>query len=396
MSDRVDVLIIGGGIAGLWALDELHRRGYSVLLVEHRALGAGQTVCSQGIIHGGIKYTLSGLLTPSADAIREMPSLWNACLRGRAEPKLAGVRILSPCCYLWRTASLASRLGLIGAQVGLRTAAALVDRDERPAPLRDCPGDVLRVAEPVLDMPSVLAALAGRHRTRIAEGEIDGAAQVGNHKSGMKVRIRAARHDTALTIRPRRVVLTAGEGNARLRPLFGLSGDVMQRRPLHMVLVRGPLLPLYGHCVDGARTRATITTNTDAAGRTVWHVGGEMAEGGVRVNALELIDYARRELTALLPGANFAETEWATYRIDRAEGRTSTGAKPDRPTTQREGDVLSAWPTKLALAPRLATVIAEELTSRMEPDGEAFSLPDGWPVPEVARPPWETCGTWHG
>ena len=69
---QVDTLIFGGGAAGLWLLDELTRQGSSAVLLEAAKLGQGQTIASQGIIHGGLKYTLQGLLTPSAAAIRDM------------------------------------------------------------------------------------------------------------------------------------------------------------------------------------------------------------------------------------------------------------------------------------------------------------------------------------
>ena len=45
---RLDVVIFGGGAAGLWLLDELVRAGYEALLLEAGALGAGQTIASQG------------------------------------------------------------------------------------------------------------------------------------------------------------------------------------------------------------------------------------------------------------------------------------------------------------------------------------------------------------
>ena len=67
---RVDTLIFGGGIAGLWLLDELRRAGRSALLVEATALGDGQTISSQGILHSGLKYSLNGLLSSAA---REAP-----------------------------------------------------------------------------------------------------------------------------------------------------------------------------------------------------------------------------------------------------------------------------------------------------------------------------------
>ena len=56
----VDVLIIGGGIAGLWTLACLQKAGYKAVLLESQSLGHGQTRYAQGIIHGGTKYALSG------------------------------------------------------------------------------------------------------------------------------------------------------------------------------------------------------------------------------------------------------------------------------------------------------------------------------------------------
>jgi len=71
-----DALILGGGVAGLWTLDRLHRAGHSVLLIEPNALGAGQTIWSQGILHSGLKYTLAGALNKAARAIQSMPERW--------------------------------------------------------------------------------------------------------------------------------------------------------------------------------------------------------------------------------------------------------------------------------------------------------------------------------
>src|SRR4029077_2645841 len=101
---HLDVMIFGGGAAGLWLLDQLSRRGDRVLLVEAGRLGQGQTVASQGIIHGGLKYTLQGTLTSAAREIREMPATWRECLAGRRTPDLRNTRLRSAACWLWRTA----------------------------------------------------------------------------------------------------------------------------------------------------------------------------------------------------------------------------------------------------------------------------------------------------
>ena len=57
---KVDTVIAGGGIAGLWLLNVLRSKGYSAVLLEAGSLGGAQTLSSQGIIHGGMKYALGG------------------------------------------------------------------------------------------------------------------------------------------------------------------------------------------------------------------------------------------------------------------------------------------------------------------------------------------------
>ena len=66
---QTDIAIIGGGIAGLWTLNQLRNRGYNAVLFEQEALGSYQTVGSQGMIHGGIKYALTGAWSGSSEAI---------------------------------------------------------------------------------------------------------------------------------------------------------------------------------------------------------------------------------------------------------------------------------------------------------------------------------------
>lgn len=405
----LDVLIFGGGIAGLWLLDELHRRGVRVLLAECRALGAGQTIASQGIIHGGLKYMLDGAVSASARAIGDMPDHWRACLAGLARPDLRATRVRSACCYLWRTESFTSRAALTAARFVLRTPAERVPRADRPAALGGCPGEVIRVAEPVLDVAALLADLGRQHESRLLLVDdqsvaFDRAADGGIHA----VHFRQPDSDKHMTLRALFVVFTAGAGNEWLRRRAGLPEDAMRRRPLHIVLARGALPELFGHCVDGNRTRVTITSAPDAAGRTIWTIGGELSERGVDRSADELIAHARREIEAVLPGIDLSRTEWASYRIDRAEGRCADGARPEGPTWRRENNVVTAWPTKLALAPRLAHEVADAL-GFLSPHGAAGLSPRGcsdadaardsiapdWPRPAVAPPPWEVTDQWH-
>ena len=80
-----DIVIFGGGVAGLWLLNALRSAGYQAILFEKESLGGAQTMASQGIIHGGLKYALQGALSSATQAIADMPSRWRACLDGSGE-----------------------------------------------------------------------------------------------------------------------------------------------------------------------------------------------------------------------------------------------------------------------------------------------------------------------
>ncbi|MCH7591281.1 MAG: FAD-dependent oxidoreductase [Planctomycetes bacterium] len=394
---EIDALIFGGGAAGLWLLDELHRRGFSTLLIERDALGSGQTIASQGIIHGGIKYALTGLGTSAARGVRNMPGVWRNCLAGRTEPNLARTAVLAERCFLWRTGSVSSRLGLVGARLGLSSHVEHVAIPDRPPLLRECPGDVYSVNEQVIDVGSFLEDLSQRHQSRIIRVENADLIRFAAARTGRTTVVLAGAlpGETEHELQPDYVILSAGAGNEVLRQRTGLPCDAMQRRPLHMVLARGELPEIFGHCIDGAKTRVTITTTTDSSGTRVWQVGGQVAEDGVKRGSEELVEHAQRELRSALPGVNLDDVEWATYRVDRAEERMPGGKRPKGWTVRQEGNVLTVWPTKLALVPELARDVADRLGKPRVGHLELGPLCPDWPHPEVALPPWDTEHRWQ-
>jgi glycerol-3-phosphate dehydrogenase len=390
-SHNLDALIIGGGIAGLWTLDALDERGFAVALLEPGALGAGQTLASQGIIHGGLKYTLRGLFHRSAEAVSAMPERWRQSLAGSLRPDLSSVTVRSPSTWLWRSESLRSKLGLLGARSGLRSVPVEASVAERPSILRGVPGTVYRVDEPVLDTLSLVRSFAAHHADRlIAAPGLPNAGGLTLTREGASVRaeIPLGPHER-LCLRARSIILAAGAWNESLRAQLGLSPALMQRRPLHMAVVRNAPAELHGHCVDGAATRVTITTSTDSAGRLVWQLGGQLAEEGVALTPEALVARAIDEVRAVLPGVDLSATEWGTYRIDRAERATQAGLRPDdAQLVEDDASILTIWPTKLALAPRAAELIVDALRHRsIEPSGPRSI--DG-PRPTIGLPPWES------
>ena len=157
---HLDVLIFGGGAAGLWLLDVLHQSGKRVLLLESGNLGEGQTISSQGIIHGGLKYALRGRPSKAARMIRDMPMRWRRCLAGEASPDLAGTTTRGEYCCLWALPGLRSRVGLLGARFGLRIKPQPMPADARPEPLKAWKGPVARLDEQVLEPQSLLTTLS--------------------------------------------------------------------------------------------------------------------------------------------------------------------------------------------------------------------------------------------
>lgn len=400
---NVDVIIFGGGIAGLWTMHEASRRGYRCLLLEAFALGSGQTVASQGIIHGGLKYTLQGMMTGSARRIREMPSIWRKSLAGEQLPDLSQTEIRSNNCYLWRTESLSSRLGMFGAKMGLQVVPKNLTPDEVPDLLSGCPGSIGQMDEQVISPYSLIQNLADAFPDQIFQYDPKGLKFI-HDPSGKLTAVQIQAPDgTPIAIQTAAVLLTAGSGNETLLQLANPDSTVqqqsrMQKRPLHMALVRGTLPPFNGHCVDGAKTRVTITSDIDCQGRTVWQIGGQVAETGVRMNRRELIEHAARELSASIPGLELNGLEWNSYTVDRAEGATKTGHRPETPQILQAGNLLTAWPTKLALAPQLADDVCERLS---EIPVVPTSVDDSWKSelaqfsrPQVALPPWETAVDW--
>ena len=384
-SIETDVLIVGGGVAGLWLNARLRRLGYATVLVERESLGGGQSGKSQGIIHGGAKYALHGALTGSSEAIADMPRRWREALEGTGELDLRGVRVLSAAHYLWSPGTLAGNLTSFFASKAMRGRVDQVKGTDLPPALQDprFKGRVYRLAELVLDVPSLvdrLAALAGD--SLLAGHEIEPLRE-GDGLAGLVVDGRP--------VRARRVVLGAGEGNQALLHALGLEQPAMQTRPLHMVLLRAPTLkPLYAHCLGGGpKPRVTVTSHPTPDGDWVWYLGGDLAEAdGVARDEAAQVRQAQRELADLLPWLDLSGARWATLRVARAEPAQSGLVRPDNAFLHEQGALMVGWPTKLALSPDFADrVIAALARDGLRP-AEHPPLPT-LPRPAVAAPFWE-------
>ena len=380
-----DVLIVGGGVAGLWLNARLRRQGFATLLVDKGTLGGGQSVKSQGIIHGGTKYALSGALTGASEAIADMPRRWREALAGKGELDLSGVRLLSDAHYLWSPGTLAGNLTSFFASKAVRSRVGQVKGDELPPALQHprFKGKVYRLSELVLDVPSLIARLAELAGDSLLACERIEPLLDDNELVGLRVDGR--------DIRAQRIVFSAGGGTAELLASLGLQQPAMQRRPLHMVIVKAPTLkPLYAHCLGGGtKPRITVTSHPTADGEWVWYLGGDLAEAdGVARDEATQIAAAKKELAELVPWIDLSSAQWATLRIDRAEPAQSALARPDNAFLAEQGRLLVGWPTKLALSPDFSDRVEAALARDGIRPANHPALPQ-LPRPPLTGPFWE-------
>lgn len=386
----LDIAIFGGGIAGLWTLARLRQAGYRVALFERRAIGGIQSIASQGIIHGGTKYALTGKLTGSAMVIAEMPGIWRAALAGEGGVDLADVRILAEHQHLWSTGTLASGMAGFFAGKVMQSRMQGLPKDAYPAPFdsREFRGSLYRLDEPVLDprsLAEVFVSQYGAHCHLLEETP-----QFERTPRGWCLRLPGAD-----SIEARALVLTAGKGNAGLLDALGQESPRMQTRPLNMLMLRGCLPTIHAHCLGAsANPRLTITSYPGDGGRAVWYLGGQVAEEGVSRESAEQIAAGRAELAALLPWMKLPAVDWATLPVDRAEVATPGGKRPDDAFVAAHDDIITCWPTKLAFAPRVAQLILAGLRERgIEPSPGETALP-AFATPPLAQLPWDEVTQW--
>ncbi|MEQ8817269.1 MAG: FAD-dependent oxidoreductase [Thalassobaculum sp.] len=382
MARPIDIAIFGAGIAGLWTFARLKRAGYDVLLLEREAIGSGQTIASQGIVHSGLKYSLAGKLNETARSISAMPDRWRAALRGEGEVDLSAARTSADSQFLLIPGGVLGGLTRLVAQRALGGNSHTVPASDWPDGLRRSGfrGSAVFMDEPVLDVPSVLRALAEPDR-----GAVRGiaAGQAG----------RPAEFLRAHGIEPRAMLFTAAGSNHGIARDRGQdNGLETQHRPLLQGLMRPAPFPLFAHLVGTSdKPVATVTTHAAADGTLVWYLGAAVAERSKEADPRDVYAAAAKAFRDYLPGVDLDGVEWAVLPIDRVEGRTQGFHMPDTPTLHRAGNVLYGWPTKLTFTPMLGDMVAAELDRLgIAPSGRATDFSDLPPV-DYAVAPWDNA-----
>lgn len=374
-----DIVIFGAGIAGLWAFHRFKAMGYDALLIEREAIGGGQTIASQGIIHSGLKYAFAGKINTLAQSISAMPDLWRTALNGEGDVDLSTAR------YNAQSQYLLIPKGFMGGLIKLVTKQALgnnvheVSKAEWPEEIRDSgfKGTVVFMDEPVLDIPSVLRSLADPYKgsIRAIDSDRDPFEFLAEHN-----------------IEPGHIIFTGAASNAQIASKAQHDkGLQTQARPLLMGFLKPAPYALYAHLVGSSdKPVATITTHKTLDGELVWYLGGGVAERGKDSDPKEVYEATIKGFKKYLPNVDLSAVKWAVLPIDRIEGKSDIdGWMPDTPTIHSHGNVHYCWPTKLTFAPLLSDRLLEKV-------GDPSHAQTDWSfLPEVdyTHTPWDTA-TW--
>ncbi len=394
-----DIVIFGGGVAGLWLLKRLTQEGYQAILIEQNELGTGQTLSSQGIIHGGLKYALSGNLTNATRAIADMPARWRQCLAGDDPMNLSQVKVLSEHYYMWSASSFRSKIKTFLGSKSLQGRVSSVPKDQLPEFFQHdaADGNLYQLPDFVIDTASLLDTLIKdmeAHIFQVDTNLIDFVADESGNYSGININ----NDGTTIQIDCGRMVFSAGEGNNDLIERCKLNKVDTQTRPLHMVYLKHHSLPeVFVHCIgdDFSMTpMLTVTSHRDIDGNTVWYLGGELAESGVNKSREEQIEEARAQVAQYFSWVDFSDAQWDSFLINRAESKMPDGSRPDDAALAEESNVIVAFPTKFTLTPNLVDrLIAHLDETNVEKAGglDVSGLNSQLRNATLGRAKWETA-----
>jgi hypothetical protein len=348
-----DIVICGGGGAGLWLLNVLKSAGYSVLLVEPNAVGGTQTIASQGMIHGGQRYMLGKHSSTHPESVSSLPARWDSCLCGQGEIDLRTVNILSNTQVMWPTGNGLSYFAVNTASYLIRAKTRKLLGQEVPKALSGFNVPIYELPEKVLDIASLVEVLSAPHKASIHIGSVDSLSRDGSLIiSGTKVNAQI-------------IICVAGLGNEKFLSQLQANEKSSQRRPLRQLIVKTMPDPLYGHGITTSyKPRVTVTSHPIPSGGYVWYLGGAIADDTLSLSNDAAISYAQQEMNQIFPDYDWSDKQWSSWYGYRAEAYNKNGQLPNGPVLQEYDNAVVAWPTKLTLFPLLGDNVLSLLNDR--------------------------------
>jgi len=401
---RLDVLIVGGGIMGLWLAHDLHAVGRSFAVLEQNTMGGEQTCHSHVYLHQGFIYNEVEL----AARLRSVTAKWLEWLTNREH------LVRSHASYFgFRTGVEFEQKLALWEHPWLGLQCKLVAVSDWPAAL--APGAkrssgvkiLVSTPEQSLDGHLLVKELAGEFPESIFR--IDSVHRIKVTPSGVDLAAHHTRHGE-LRFHSRFLVLAAGAGNLRLLTAFFPDQFVgrpspQQIRKAHMMVISGAeddLPPLNG--VFGS-FGGLFMVSRELGGQNVWLVsdyrnlvagqsGG--AASGCEPWQCAVLEYLHELAPAVMGRAS--RFRWGIYEAPKAEG-AAAGKLPDEERILSVGQkVWAVWPTKLTPAPKASAALLRHMnfTAGHAPEpGPPMSAPGERPDAAPERWSLTPLGGWE-
>jgi len=386
----VDVLVIGGGIAGAGIALEAARAGVRVALVEARDFASGTSSRSSKLVHGGLRYLGQGQIGLTRESVRER----NALLRDAAG-------LVLPLAFLLPVRvgdkngrrKLGLGLALYDWLSGLRTrawfnAAALLERAPALASsgllggwrYQDAQTDDARLVLRVLAEARQRGAITLNHLpaeslTRDAQGEVVGAV------------VRDAVSGETFTLAARCVINATGAWADQLRGTLGAARKLRPLRGSHLLfdawrLPVAQAVTLF-HPNDGRPVYALPWEGSTLVGTTdLDHPDDLNREPGI---ARSEFDYLLQAMQHAFPSLALRETDvvstWAGVRpvIDSGRGLDPSKEARDHLIVNEHGLItvtggkLTTFRSSAIAALHLAAQRVPELQDRLRADAQVLA-----------------------
>jgi|TARA_B100001964_G_scaffold244114_1_gene324304 glycine/D-amino acid oxidase-like deaminating enzyme len=355
-----DIAIVGGGVLGLFLLNWCKKNNRNVVLIESNKLGMGQSIASQGMIHGGQRYNLMGKLSSHAKLVNQMRSLWLDYLNGDGDFDLSTTRLISNHQYLYQLNTLKSKLVGTFASYWMQKRIKKLSHDEYPKWFHQECGSWYRLDEPVVDMGSLLKNLAHELQSSIIYAK----PSIIEQNDYRVKHIIFNDQNSECVLHAQNYFFCAGKSNQDFLSQFGIKPTtLMQLRPLRQFILFDAPVDFFGHILGlDPRPSMTITTHKHN-GRRIWYLGGKIATDYLDKDEAFYSKMIKLQLKKAYPMFDFKDLNIKHFDVDRAEPLAINGLLPDFPVINKlASNAFMSWPIKLCLAPLVAKLMLEKIS----------------------------------
>ena len=390
----LDILIIGGGIQGLWTFNNLTELGYRVALITDSPLGNGQTLDSQVYKHTGHFYNNIEM----AQRLKEFSQEWQDFI------KASNLVKAQKQAFLGFNRKVAVKWTQMWDQAGLEYSG--IDPQEIPQAFKEGElkqGCFFHTGETCLHGQELIKNLAEPVKDLIFQGQITGFQS--NH--GLVTEVQATIAGKAITFLPKYIVLTAGRGNQHLLNqitkddvvLHQKTKDIQQLRRCQVLVLKGEKLPSTSCLFPGLQL---FSGCREVNGEIIWLVTYGFDDPiELDINSKIPVDKKRlqlciKQLQKVMPKIMEMDLDWALYPAVKAESKAlGSGLRPNGDFVDNCGlqNVTVCYPTKLSLAPRASKRIAHKIQDYLG-QGEGRFNPSNFGIPQqevpIGKERWQT------